>query len=182
MNGIVASFEQAEKEWKTWFFSGEPEEQALPGEWENKLNDMQKMLLIRSLRPDRISFCVISFIVNNLGQRFTEPPNLQVESIFADSTPKTPLIFILSPGVDPALALHQLAEKKGMSDKFNNLSLGQGQAAKATKLIQDGIRAGNWVYLANCHLSISWMPSLDKIIESIASESPHPNFRLWLCM
>ena len=24
---------------------------------------------------------------------------------------------------------------------------------------------GNWVFLANCHLSLSWMPQLDKLIE-----------------
>jgi len=41
---------------------------------------------------------------------------------------------------------------------------------------------GNWVFLANCHLSLSWMPQLDKHVEQIQSEDPqpHPDFRLWL--
>jgi hypothetical protein len=41
---------------------------------------------------------------------------------------------------------------------------------------------GNWVFFANCHLSLSWMPQLDKLVEQLQSEEPppHPNFRLWL--
>ena len=39
---------------------------------------------------------------------------------------------------------------------------------------------GNWVFLANCHLSLSWMPQLDKLVEQLQVESPHPDFRLWL--
>ena len=39
---------------------------------------------------------------------------------------------------------------------------------------------GNWVFLANCHLSLSWMPQLDKLVEQLQVESPHRDFRLWL--
>ncbi|XP_046278077.1 dynein axonemal heavy chain 2 isoform X2 [Marmota monax] len=39
---------------------------------------------------------------------------------------------------------------------------------------------GHWVFLANCHLSLSWMPNLDKLVEQLQVEDPHPSFRLWL--
>lgn len=42
------------------------------------------------------------------------------------------------------------------------------------------MKHGHWVFLANCHLSISFMPTLDKIVESIPAGSPHKDFRLWL--
>ena len=57
------------------------------------------MLLVRSLRPDRVSFCATSFIINNLGSKFTEPPVLDMQQVVEDSTTRTPLIFVLSPGV-----------------------------------------------------------------------------------
>ena len=69
------------------------------GEWDNACNELQRMLLVRSLRPDRVSFCATSFIVNNLGSRFVEPPVLDMQQVVDDSTTKTPLIFVLSPGV-----------------------------------------------------------------------------------
>ena len=57
------------------------------------------MLIVRSLRPDRVSFCVTSFITNNLGVKFTEPPVLNMAAAVEDSTCRIPLIFVLSPGV-----------------------------------------------------------------------------------
>ena len=39
---------------------------------------------------------------------------------------------------------------------------------------------GHWVFLANCHLSLSWMPELDKLVEQLQVEKPHSIFRLWL--
>lgn len=59
-----------------------------------------------------------------------------------DSTPKTPLIFVLSPGVDPTAALLQLAETSGMGHRFHALSLGQGQAPIATRMIKEGVKNG----------------------------------------
>lgn len=50
----------------------------------------------------------------------------------------------------------------------------------ATKLIDDGVRDGHWVFLANCHLMTSWLPALDKIIEGLPNRKPHADFRLWL--
>ncbi len=35
---------------------------------------------------------------------------------------------------------------------------------------------GSWLLLANCHLMISWLADLEKLIE----EKPHPDFRMWI--
>ncbi|CAD1478086.1 unnamed protein product, partial [Heterotrigona itama] len=139
------------------------------------------MLVIRSCRPDRISFCIANFIVLNLGQRFVEPPVLDLKAVLDDSVAQTPLIFVLSPGVDPTSALMQLVDSQEMTNHFMTLSLGQGQAPIATRMIEVGATEGAWVFLANCHLSLSWMPKLDKIVETLAaSKTVHPQFRLWL--
>ena len=111
----------------------EPENIPIPGEWEQACNEFQKILFIRSCRSDRISFCLTTFITKNLGQRFVEPPVLDVKAVLEDSVAHSPLIFVLSSGVDPTNALIQLAENQDMISKFMTLSLGQGQAPIATK-------------------------------------------------
>ncbi len=98
------------------------------------------MLIIRSLRPDRVSFCATSFIVNNLGSKFVEPPVLDMKAVLDDSNTKTPLIFVLTTGVDPTSMLLQLAEQSDMAHRFHALSLGQGQAPIATRMIKEGVR------------------------------------------
>lgn len=50
------------------------------------------------------------------------------------------------------------------------VSLGQGQGPKAEKLLTMGMERGMWVCLQNCHLSQSWMPSLDRIVDNIDPE------------
>ncbi|XP_024940642.1 dynein heavy chain 2, axonemal [Cephus cinctus] len=180
-HGVAVSFEQFPRDWHSWYIHTEPETIHLIAEWEDNCNEFQKMLFIRSCRSDRITFCLTTFIVHNLGQRFVEPPVLDVKAVLEDSVAQNPLIFVLSPGVDPTSALMQLADSQDMMDKFMALSLGQGQAPIATRMIQVGAKEGSWVFLANCHLSLSWMPKLDKIVETLgSSRTLHPKFRLWL--
>lgn len=178
--GLSTSFEQTLRDWQSWYISPEPETTTLPGEWENSCNELQRMAIIRSLRPDRVSVVATSFIVNNLGQRFVEPPPLDMRAVLADSRPQTPLIFVLSVGVDPTKQLMDLAARCKMKDRFFTLSLGQGQAPIADRLLREGTKHGHWVFLANCHLSLSWMPALSKFVEMLEVNKPHEDFRLWL--
>jgi len=62
------------------------------------------------------------------------PPVISFESILEQSTPLSPIVFILSPGSDPASDLVKLAERSGFGvNKLKFLSLGQGQE-KVSKL------------------------------------------------
>lgn len=70
-----------------------------------------------------------------MGPKFVEPPVLDIKAVLEESLPQTPLIFVLSPGVDPTTALLQLAESSKMGDYFQSLSLGQGQAPIATRYV-----------------------------------------------
>lgn len=47
-------------------------------------------------------------------------------------------------------------------------------------MIKKSQKDGTWVFLANCHLSLSWMPQLDKIVDDMQKGESEMNFRLWL--
>ena len=177
--GVVASFEQSCAVWEEWYREGEPELAELPGEWEAKCNELQRIVFVRCLRPDRVIFAATSYVANNLGRKFVEPPVLDLAEVYVDSSPVTPLIFVLSPGVDPTSNLQQLAAQRGQKDLVA-IALGQGQAPHATRAIEAAVQSGGWVFLANCHLMTSWLPTLEKIIEDLPNKSPHADFRLWL--
>lgn len=64
-------------------------------------------------------------------------------------------------------------------NKFRFLALGQGMGGKAEELISNGAIRGHWVMLQNCHLLVSWLKTLEKIIEAKQGKADK-NFRLWL--
>jgi len=71
---------------------------------------------------------VTNFVAKKMGKSFVEPPPFDLEKSFADSSPSTPLIFILSAGADPTMSLLKFSQDKGFKgEKFNSISLGQGQ-------------------------------------------------------
>nr|XP_015801752.2 dynein axonemal heavy chain 2 [Nothobranchius furzeri] len=174
------SLEQNPEDWKSWLTQAEPEKTPLPGGWSITCDDLQKMLIVRSLRPDRVASCITSFVVKHLGPRFVEPPVLNMKAALEESSSWTPLIFVLSPGADPTDALLQLAKASGMSRHLHTLYLGQGQALVAKRMVEEGVKEGHWVFLANCHLSLAWTSELDRLIQQLRVQKPHPHFRLWL--
>jgi len=119
-------------------------------------------------------------IAAKLGREFLEPPSFNLEKSYNDSNACAPLIFVLSPGADPMAEINRLAFKLGMDQRTNAVSLGQGQGKKAAAAVQDGIEAGFWTILQNCHLAPSWMPALEVIVENFAPDKVDPQFRLWL--
>ena len=52
------------------------------------------------------------FIASNLGDQFIEPQTADLSLVYKDSSPTTPLIFVLSVGTDPAADLYAFAEVK----------------------------------------------------------------------
>jgi dynein heavy chain, axonemal len=54
------------------------------------------------------------------------------------------------------------------------------QGPLAENAITEAADSGTWVCLQNCHLCISWMPTLERICEELTPDRVHESFRLWL--
>uniref|UniRef100_A0A7S2P1M5 Uncharacterized protein n=1 Tax=Leptocylindrus danicus TaxID=163516 RepID=A0A7S2P1M5_9STRA len=143
-------------------------------------NEFHKLMILRCIRPDAIVPAVTSHIELTLGREYIEAPQFDLASSFADSTNRTPLIFVLTPGADPMPPLLKLAGDMNFRDKIVSISLGQGQGPAAEQAIHEGMRRGKWICLQNCHLCVSWMPTLERLCEELANGDVHEKFRLWL--
>uniref|UniRef100_A0A670IKL0 Dynein axonemal heavy chain 1 n=1 Tax=Podarcis muralis TaxID=64176 RepID=A0A670IKL0_PODMU len=162
------------------FDSAEPHREHLPGLWDAKLDAFQKLLVLRCLRGDKVTNAMQDFVAANLGQTFIEPQTANLSVVFKESAATTPLIFVLSPGTDPAADLYKFAEEMKFSKKLSAISLGQGQGPRAEAMMRSAMERGKWVFFQNCHLAPSWMPSLERLIEGINPDKVHRDFRLWL--
>jgi dynein heavy chain len=144
------------------------------------LNGLQRMCLLRTIRPDKLLLAAQDFVIANMELKFVQPPPFDLAACYEDAVVTTPLIFVLSAGSDPTKAFLTFAETIGMRSKVDAISLGQGQGPIAMKLVEDAQQKGGWVLLQNCHLATSFMGDLERIVEGIDPEKVHRDFRLWL--
>jgi len=203
---IVNSVEEYPSQWYDWYHSDDPSTEKLPSEWQSKCGFWERLILIRCCRLDKLLPSIREFIVkrmsvsaggvgkkrdsahggrgvdlmNQVGEMYVNPPTTKMKDVYDGSTPAVPFIFVLSPaqGVDPLPKIRKLAKNVGV--KLNPMALGLNQERRATTILEEGIQSGEWVFLANCHLLMGWLPILERIIKDIPNRQPNESFRLWL--
>jgi dynein heavy chain len=82
------------------------------------------MILLKALRPDKVSAAIQDFITEKIGQRFIDPPTFNLGACYNDSSNISPLIFVLSAGSDPIADFKKYAEECDMMTKIDMVSLG----------------------------------------------------------
>jgi len=134
------------KRWKKFVESEAPEKEKFPQEWKSKTS-LQKLCIMRALRPDRMLYALSLFVEEKLGRKYVENRTIEckfkkkifnenkifsilVARSYEETTKATPIFFVLSPGVDPLKEVESLGRKMGFTTdngKFHNISLGQGE-------------------------------------------------------
>jgi len=181
MRGLHNDFGAMSNEWQQVYDAPEPHRASFPGKFE-EMDSFSKLLIIRCLRPDKVLPAARDFIIEHLGEAFTESPGFDLAALFADSATDVPIIFVLSPGSDPMSSLYKFAQDQKVSDRIASISLGQGQGPIAAKMIEKACKDGTWVVLQNAHLAPSWMPALERLCDGplMKTQNAHPDFRLWI--
>ncbi|XP_053970080.1 dynein beta chain, ciliary [Anastrepha ludens] len=187
--GIDKDLENYPKRWNKFLASAAPEREQFPGEWKYR-TPLQKLCIIRALRPDRMLYAMRQFVELTMGKEYTKTQIPNFAEIFKEINANTPVLFILSPGVNPIGDVEQLGQQLGFRadcDSLINISLGQGQEQLAEEAIINAlVNKKQWIVLQNIHLVVNWLPSLEKLIERIAAEyevndgKTNSNFRLFI--
>jgi len=125
--GIKDDFISQVNEWKNYFDMIDYGVLKFPNPWYDKLSDFQRILVMHAIRPDKVIPVIIRLIEEELGEKFIHPPPFDINRSYGDSNCLSPLIFILSPGIDPMASLLQFADKMGRAESLQSVSLGQEQ-------------------------------------------------------
>jgi dynein heavy chain len=142
------------------FDNEQPEVAKLPGDYEKNLNDFERLILLRALRPDRITTALRTWIGKTMGPDYIFQKPFDMAATFEETGNNTPMFFVLFPGVDPTPWVEGLGKTMGISsdnNTFINISMGQGQEKPAEAWVERFAKEGGWVMLQNCHLMQSWV-------------------------
>jgi dynein heavy chain len=180
---IIDDMSRTQKPWKLWVEDDKAEKQPLPQKW-NEKSSLQKLLIIRVLRPDRIPNALEDFVKGQLGDRYMVEPSFSMQQVFDESAHNSPVFFLLFPGVNPYADVEACGIANGYKEdnpyeeghNLRRISMGQGQEKIAEKVIDDFSQTGGWVYLDNVHLMSKWISTLERKLE-IAADEAHENFR-----
>jgi len=133
---IISDVRLKPETWKEMYDSPAPDQFVYPQPFD-LLTGLDRLVVLRTLRPDKMVPAVQNFIIKNIGQQYIEPPTFDLPGSFADSHCCAPLIFVLSPGADPMAALLKFGvDRHYTGSKIQTISLGQGQARHYNILIK----------------------------------------------
>lgn len=116
LENLRESFVENIEIWKEFYDFSDAEEHPCPEPFD-KTADFGRLILLKCIRPDKIVFAVKQFIISHMGSEFIEPPTFDIEASFSESSPITPLIFILSPGANPVDHMLTFSKDRGMYEK-----------------------------------------------------------------
>ncbi|XP_052058680.1 dynein axonemal heavy chain 3-like isoform X1 [Mytilus californianus] len=133
--GFMDQFKSLLPQWKKIYDSPSPETEDLPKPWCERLDKLQKLIVLRCLRPDKMVPAIQNFIVDTMEHKYVEPPTFDLSLSFSDSSYFTPLIFVLSPGADPMAGLYRFAEEKGLLPRIIKPMVTMTKAESKMRLI-----------------------------------------------
>lgn len=82
--------------WHEWATSTDPQVTPMPQDWNERLNNFEKLLVLKAFRPEKLLFAFQNYVIVEIGKFFVESPSVTMEVVYNDTDVKTPLIFVLS--------------------------------------------------------------------------------------
>jgi len=180
---LIQSIERNENVWKTWLEGNNHDKNSVP-DFSERLNADKEigpflhLCLVRCIREDRTLVAAQNFISDKLGPEYVAPVTDSIESIWQESLPMVPVLFLLSAGADPTSIIDDFSKKR-KKIYCDKVSMGEGQDKYADESIKNGMITGTWTILQNCHLGLQFMQFLDSFL---VQEQPNinPEFRLFI--
>lgn len=150
----------------------------------------QRLIMLRFIADEYFYIATPQFIEQMIDARYASIKPQSIRQLYNDSTQYSPILFIISEGVDPVAQTQQLASE--INKVVQIISLGKGQTEIVRKEMARATMEGKWVFLQNVHLASSdFLPELEQIVEVLGTQggqSPlkyinmplNPDFRLFL--
>lgn len=144
-------------------------------------NSLKKLLIIKSLRPDRFISIAEIFVNNIFGEDFLNQAERMLDLAYIvenEIKATTPILMCSVSGFDASGRVEDLAAEN--SKQLISIAIGSSEGfTQAEKAINTSSKTGRWVLLKNVHLATQWLVQLEKKLHNLQA---HPSFRIFLSM
>ncbi|XP_071818739.1 dynein axonemal heavy chain 5-like isoform X4 [Apostichopus japonicus] len=172
-----------ETQWRTLGEHGTPEVFPLPEKMDETYHPLQRLLVLRAFRPDRVQQCSVAFVSSVLGKRYIQDINFDIHTIVNQSSPRIPILLLYTREGDLAQKMfNDVASKKQSHTVVVALNnSGPTEERKARKAIKKAMQDGSWVLLQHGHNAVHLMNLLETILEEgDIKNGSESNFRVWI--
>ncbi|KFD50374.1 hypothetical protein M513_08756 [Trichuris suis] len=152
-------------------------EDELPAQLKSKTSLFQQLLIVATLREDKLLSSMNRFLNNVVGRESWRPNRSQLSHLLPESTCNEPLLIISTFGADPSMEVEELAISVVGSSNYVQLAMGNEECDLAINLIRECATKGKWLCLKNLHLVAGWVPCMEAELSRL---KPADSFRLWL--
>lgn len=109
-SNLAKDMEKNSDDWFNWCMNEAAERAVMPGEW-GKMSEVKQLLIIRALRPDRITNALQNFCERVMGSPYVNQEAFSAAQVMSESSSSTPIFFILFPGYSPSKEIEVYANK-----------------------------------------------------------------------
>ena len=152
-------------------------EHHIPAAIVNRLTAFQRLIVIQTLRPDRMKAAMQSFCEQALGFSIFSSHSLNLEKIILQSSSHVPILIIISPGSDPSQELHDVAERTIGIENLIEFPLDECNEENVVQKIMQQSLVKSWLCLKNLHLVVEILHTIEKCCSEFQA---HEHFRLIL--
>lgn len=105
----------------------------------------QRLILLKFIADEYFYIATPQFIERMIDARYASIKPQSIRQLYNDSTQYSPILFIISEGVDPVAQTQQLASE--INKVVQIISLGKGQTEIVRKEMARATMEGKWVFL-----------------------------------
>lgn len=163
-NELCATFQRHSNAWHLYIAD---RWNAIPIE----LTSIEKLLLTKIVHPEHLIDSIATFIQMEFGDSFVARPPFDIHRSYEESNRLTPIIFLLSPAIDPIGNILLFAERRGFLQSMQILSMAACQEQLIEASIAQAQQQGAWICIQNCHLNTEWLINLEKLWKNMTVQN-----------
>jgi len=159
------------------FYVAENAEQQVPKNQTMSESDLDEVLKIRILRPDRLIASLTRCMRNMMGASFMKLVEIDIFKIASQVRSEVP-VMLISYGADSSHRVEIAAANAGK--RLSVVAMGSSEGCEeAERVIDNASKTGTWVLLRNCQLASSWLKSLEQKLRALRC---HAEYRLFISL